>query len=122
MDIFNQNWTEQMKKDPLVNKLLNNTRPDEIKIKKIMRTGQVLSKKNIRKQIEKMPFTTEDYRDIMEYKKNNPLPKMKDAKVGTHYLSSTAVTKYGHRHKYKPSYNANTRPASLYNLRYATQR
>ena len=119
MDIFNQNWTDQMKTNPLVNKLLNT---DTIEVEtpttihfwgpvgygtKLKDTFIKIGRRHFRRK--RVPYSKEHSAHVLNMAKK--LPENMKPEV-TLVLSTERVH----------SYHNNTRPQSLYNLRYACLR
>ena len=138
MDIFNQNWTEQMKNNPFVNKLLNNY---EVKTIREFTPGSI-KYRSLRKiepkRGSKRPYTirfkdnNEEYNqanleNLKEFKKYFTYPGKRKAKMNKIYYKpgSSKVTRdrlHIIHYRSKNELLANTRPQSLYNLRYACLR
>jgi hypothetical protein len=116
MDIFNQNWNQQMKENPFVNKLLNNKRPG--KPENILVTTRTKTRWNRSKKVkELLPYSKELKKSLNKERRENPKPKsIKQGIVGQSYIIGIKVIRK------LPSYHTMTRPTSLYNLKYATQR
>ena len=132
MDIFNHNWTERMKNDPFITKKLNNYPIRDDLSYRIAK--KVISLK--RGELFKVKYGTEyvpyNPRNVDIYKGNiKPERQAKrewfvgninrrDMKLDEEYiLPGSAIH---HKITKTESYHANTRPQSLYNLRYATLR
>ena len=119
MDVFQQNWTEQMKSDVFVNKLLNTNIREVNKMAVRSRIHMLNTTPFIREQ--KYKFTQRRWNQakkrIRQHKKYiernkqmfvNPPPKpIETFDVQRIYSES------------EQRYHNNTRPQSLYNLRYA---
>ena len=141
MDIFQQNWTEKMKNQPFVNKVLNNHLVD---IEEVPQDHGRIKYRLIKKYIVKSKDTPA--RDKIKYRrktidtdyterratrlKKYPVLKPTDKSPNNekwHILQKSIRIRKpapGHNiyHHSDISLWANTRPQSLYNLNYATLR
>ena len=108
MDVFNQNWNQQIKQNPFVNKILNNTKPDRIRVKFLrtsMRpTGARIGRRTYR---EWRFFTFEKQQEIKDkIAHDTPLPELQDARIPYQYYFDYRTKKDGHVVS-SPSYHYN---------------
>ena len=120
MDVFNHNWTQRMKNEPYINTVLNSTPPEQIVIHNV----QKFSRKRHRfvETQHPYPYTKERLYEAMSFLQNNP-PERRD-RMDSNDIQVERFDFIRHGRVFDgvyPLYD-NTRPNSLYNLRYATIR
>ena len=114
MDIFNYNWTERIKNEPFVNKKLNyDKKPESLEYSTILHNpylgSQTYKTKYLYSETNLRLYQNEVKRPIEPAKPN----------YFYHYLvPSSAKINY----RKIENLQQNTRPNSLYNLRYASKR
>ena len=117
MDIFKQDWNKQMKTNPFVNKLLNNY-PVDYNNTYVYQSGT----------FERGYGIVDDHMSFITTAPAGPFPthlsvlpeKDEDRHDYGRYILPNSINEIQGRTEKK--FHANTRPFSLYNLKYATLR
>ena len=119
MDVFNQNWNQRIKTEPFTNQLLNNIKPETIR---------VITRHTTNNRIRRMTrhnyeFTKNIHEEVERDRQYKHPPYVKDWEQNREYIVGARYHKKGVGYiNYNPSQFAYTRPDSLYNLRYTSLR
>ena len=119
MDIFKHNWTDRMKKEPYINKVLNFTPPDQIVLKNV--TKYMRKKHRFVEEKLPYPYTKKNHYEVVTFLKDNPPVRRDFMEHKDVQTESFDLVRNGQVLDEYPLYD-NTRPNSLYNLRYASMR